>query len=96
MSDELRPCSFCGAPPLQATDMSTGRPRAAIMCDNALCAIAPEVVGHSDTPEERARIAAVWNTRPTEGTLRAACDAMLRECERLRAEMTQEADNAQS
>jgi len=68
MSDELKPCPFCGADVdlVECFDEGTREDYWRVLCRGRKC-ISPDYAEYSDVQS----ITAAWNTRPVEDTLRA-------------------------
>lgn len=80
MSDDLKPCPFCGAQPRISRDPDHNA--FDIWCDATACGGCPNT-GYGDLAE----VSAAWNTRPVEDALRAraeAAEAQLAEMQAMR------------
>jgi hypothetical protein len=55
---DLLPCPFCGTTPVLMPALRHGY---FVGCENAQCAVAPEVTFDAETPEQATER---WNTRP--------------------------------
>ena len=88
MSDELKPCPFCGAPAtggewpyIPQSDNKQHGMVAVAQCPNRQCIVQPDITLFSEglTPEDTGTWADVkvqWNTRPIENNLQAKWDAI--------------------
>jgi hypothetical protein len=80
MSDELKPCPFCGREMDTVLRTPYGRPSYRVLvCRTDGCTAQNVYFDCNDT----------WNTRPIEDALRARIQELLLENERLRVELSQ-------
>ncbi len=79
MSDELKPCPFCGGVPVAKMEDSDEK-TAVISCRKCPAEMSRHVHWHEDGTSEMSELVAAWNTRaPDEAAMRAGYEMAAKE-----------------